>query len=219
MTTDVEQKRRTVLKLIREHERSDDPTVIRSSDIADRLGTNVLEIDLVLEELEDIGLVELVKLGAEDFGAQLTPEGKRYLALESKPQPETPQINIGAIVNSDQSAVMGFAGSTVEEAEITQSLGVTEDIERQLTDIETRLIEAVRHDLNASELKEYIQSIDELRSELHEQRPRKSRLKSLFRILEFGDTVEGVTSLLERVRPALDDLMRIIERFVGDLGV
>lgn len=219
MTTDVEQKRRTVLKFIREHERSDDPTVIRSSEIADHFGTKVHETDLALEELEDMGLVELVKLGAEDFGAQLTPEGKRYLALEPRSHTETPQVNIGAIVTSEQRAVMGFVGSTVEEAEITQSLGVTKDMERQLADIETRLIEAVRHDLNASELKEYIQSIDELRGELHEQRPRKSRLRSLFRVLEFGDNVEGMTSLLDRVRPALDDLMHIIEGLVGDLGI
>lgn len=103
-------------------------------------------------------------------------------------------------------------------AEINQIINDPQMLQEKLDIIAEQLIKAVKTELPSKELIEYIQSIDELKKQIQNEKPTPSMLHKLFASISFLGDVESTISLAARVWPYVYPLLLIAAQKISGGG-
>ncbi len=118
------------------------------------------------------------------------------------------QINIGAIIREMSGGNVQAAGLN-SHSQISQVINDPQLLQEKLDSIAEQLIEVVRTELPSKELLAYIQSVDELKKQIQNEKPTPSVLQRLFTTISFVSDVESTISLAARVWPYVYPLLLI----------
>ncbi len=119
-----------------------------------------------------------------------------------------PPISIGAIVHEMKGGNLQAVG--VAHSDVQQIVNNPELLSEQLENIANDLIETVKAELTASELLEYIKTLEDLQTQILAENPSPSILRRLVQVVAFLGDIDGSSSLMAKVWPKIYPLLLII---------
>jgi len=180
--------------------RSDGGSIIGVGDYGSSLRGDLQQ--LVKEKLLS---VYLVSSGKGNYS--ITQLG--YDAVDNdfqKPPESTPQVNLGAYINTMHGGNVQAAGY-LDNSELKQIVNDPSLLSDQLENLTALLLDSVKADLEASALIKYTEAITELKEQFNSGKPDSSIITRLTGTLAFFGDIEGTISLILRVMPYINNLM------------
>ncbi|MBN1935452.1 MAG: hypothetical protein JW934_12360 [Anaerolineae bacterium] len=127
--------------------------------------------------------------------------------------PET-QVNIGSIIHNMSGGnvqAVGFA----QETEFSQLVNDPELLCSQIDNWIEELVDKVKPDLAAADLVTYIQTAQELKDQIVQDKPNPSMIKRALATLGFLGDIEGSVGLIIRIWPFITTILPVIVARLG----
>jgi hypothetical protein len=163
------------------------------------LGISTSDVDYHLQVLDRDGYVHYE--GNFDHGwAELLPSGQQRAREGFRMAHQHTQITVGAIIQNMSGGNVQAVGAA-SNTDISQVVNDPELLHQQLEELHDLLVDAVKSDLSARDLRSYMETFEALRTEMSSSVPRQSVLRPLLGKLAFLADVEGTIGLAVRVLP------------------
>lgn len=207
-----------ILKAIYQHETNGSKGLIEAAHIAESLRQSVEDVDYHLEILERDAYVELTHVmgGDRNHSAWLTSLGKQRAREGVRAAVPTSHITVGAIIQSMTGGNVQAVG-VATNTEVSQVVNDPQMLHELVSDLGNRLVDAVKSDLRAQDLMDYLKSIETLKAELQSADPDPSLVKRLLATLSFMGDVEGTLGLMTRVLPYVSSLVMVADNVIQSM--